>query len=237
MMTGDTLAARPVSYATRDQARAYVTSLTRTQSTAPAYLIASPAARDSHCWPRWTAELAALLPGLELITWQDLPDSFTGITAGQRPARLASALRAAIVLPDKDQGRRWIGRTAAAEARAFLEAGKPVLVYAEGRLTAWPDCCLARRRAGAPNFTPLEVLIPAASPRPLPTLDASLRILGHAPTAPGRLGALRRHLPLTQADHLVRDRRAVRLVRAIDLIPLEDMAAVPPGALPHHVAG
>ena len=187
MMTGDTLAARPVSYATRAQARAYVTSLTRTQSTAPVYLIASPAARDSYRWPRWTAELAELLPGFELITWRDLPDSFTGVPGGQRPARLASTLRAAIVLPDKHQGRRWIGRTAAAEARAFLEAGKPVLAYAEGRLSAWPDCRLARRRADAPKFTPLEVLIPAAAPRPLPTLDASLRILGQAPTVPGGL--------------------------------------------------
>ena len=85
------------------------------------------------------------------------------------------------MLPDKHQGRRWIGRTAAAEARAFLEAGKPVLVYAEGRLTAWPDCRLARRRAAAPKFTALEVLIPAAAPRLLPTLEASLRILGQAP--------------------------------------------------------
>ena len=113
-----------------------------------------------------------------------LPDSFTGVPGGQRPARLASALRAAIVLPDKHQGRRWIGHAAAAEARAFLEAGKPVLAYAEGRLTAWPDCRLARRRAGAPKFTPLEVLIPAAAPFPLPTLDASLRTLGRAPVAP-----------------------------------------------------
>ena len=134
--------ARPVSYATRDQARAYVTSLTRTGSTAPVYLIASPAARDSYRWPRWTAELAALLPGLELITWRDLPGSFTGVPIGQCPARLAGALRGAIVLPDKQQGRRWIGRTARSEARAFAAAGKPVLVYAEGRLTAWPDCRL-----------------------------------------------------------------------------------------------
>ena len=120
---------RPVSYATRNQARAYVASLTAGPAATRVYLIASPAARDSHRWPRWTAELAELLPGLEVITWRDLPDSFTGVPAGQRPARLARALRAAIVLPDKHQGRRWIGRTAAAEARAFLEAGKPVLVY------------------------------------------------------------------------------------------------------------
>ena len=177
--------ARPVSYATRVQARAYVASLAPGPAAAPVYLIASPAARDSHRWPRWTAELAALLPGLELITWRDLPDSFAGVPAGQRPARLANALRAAIVLPDKHQGRRWFGRTAAAEARAFLEAGKPVLVYAEGRLTAWPDCRLARRRADAPKFTPREVLIPAAAPRPLPPLEASLRILGQAPAVPG----------------------------------------------------
>jgi hypothetical protein len=176
--------ARPVSYATRDQARAYVTSLTPDPAAAPAYLIASPAARDSYRWPRWTAELAELLPGLELITWPDLPESFTGVPAGQRRARLASTLRAAIVLPDKHRGRRWIGHAAAAEARAFLEAGRPVLAYAEGRLTAWPDCRLARRRPGAPKFTPLEVLIPAAAPRQLPTLDASLRVLGYASDPP-----------------------------------------------------
>ena len=61
-----------------------------------------------------------------------------------------------------------------------------MLAYAEGRLTAWPDCRLARRRADAPKFTPLEVLIPAAAPRPLPTLDASLCILGQGPATPGQ---------------------------------------------------
>jgi len=177
--------ARPVSYATRDQARAYVASLAPGPADAPAYLIASPAARDSYRWPRWIAELAALLPGPELIAWPDLPDSFASIPAGQRRGRLAADMRGAVVLPDKQLGRRWIGLAAEAEASAFLETGRPVLVFAEGRLTAWPDCRLAGRQVQAPKFTPLEVLIPAASPRPLPTLDASLRALGRVPAAPG----------------------------------------------------
>ena len=149
---------------------------------------------------------------------------------------MASALRAAIVLPDKYQGRRWIGHTAAAEARAFLEAGKPVLVYAEGRLTAWPDC---RRLAGrprlAPKFTPLEILIPAGPPRPLPTLDASLRALGRArdeaqmtrdewralaesvPATPNQVGAIRREfrrLGFGPADRAERLRITGQLAQA-----------------------
>lgn len=182
-MSTTTVAARPVSYATAAQARAYVGSLVPGPGGAPVYLIASPAVRKGDRWARWTAELEKLLPGLKLITWRELPENFTGIPAAERPARLARALRGAIVLPDKRHGRRWIGHVAAAEARAFAAAGKPVLVYAEGRLSAWPDCRLVEDQADAPKFTPVEVLIPAEAPCMLPTLNASLRALGHAPAA------------------------------------------------------
>lgn len=84
------------------------------------------------------------------------------------------------MLPDKHHGRQWIGHVAAAEASAFVLAGKPVLVYAEGRLTAWPDCRIVEDQADVPRFAPVEVLIPTEANRILPTLEASLRALGHA---------------------------------------------------------
>jgi len=177
-MTGP---ARPISYATADQARAYVGGLVRGPADAPVYLIASPAVRKGDRWARWTAELEKLLPGLRLTSWRELPESLTGVPADERPGRLARTLRGAIVVPDKHRDRRWIGCVAAAEARAFADVGRPVLVYADGRLTAWPDCRVVEGQADAPKFTPIEILVPAEAPRMLPTLDASLRVLGHAP--------------------------------------------------------
>jgi hypothetical protein len=135
-------------------------------TTAPTYLIASPSLRTGarRRWHRLRAELAALLSDTALVCWPDLPRPFRNVPREDRPARLAVALAAAVVVPDKVHDRRWIGRTALAEVRAFTAAGKPVAVYAAGELVAWDACKVVRNADGAPEFTPVEIVVP---PKPI----------------------------------------------------------------------
>lgn len=129
---------------------------------APTYLIVSPGLRNGagRRWERLRPELEELLPGVSLIDWTGLPSQFADIPRENRPARLARALAAAIVVPDKLRGRRWVGLTAAAEADAFAAAGKPVTVFADGALFPWAACALRSGDVGAPEFTPVEVIAP-----------------------------------------------------------------------------
>jgi hypothetical protein len=74
--------------------------------------------------------------------------------------------------------RHLLGYPAAAEARALVSAGVPVLVLTPTGLAAWPD---VRARAAAdphPPYLTLELDLPDLPPRPLPTVVASMRALG-----------------------------------------------------------
>jgi hypothetical protein len=129
---------------------------------APVYLILSPFLRDSDHWARWRQELAHLLPGQQLVCWDELPDGFLAVPPADRPARLARVFSAAVVVPEKHGPRilpRRLGRVAAAEAEAFGAAGKPVQVYAAGTLIPWADCQLRETRKG-PRSVPLELITP-----------------------------------------------------------------------------
>jgi hypothetical protein len=131
--------------------------------TAPVYLIASPSLRHSTRWARWRRELAVLLPGARLLCWDELPRGFLEVPRPERAARLARALSAAVVVPDKHGPRilpRRLGRQAAAEAAAFCAAGKPVEVYAAGVLIPWA-ACQVREAGNGPPHTPLEIVIPS----------------------------------------------------------------------------
>lgn len=132
----------------------------------PVYIIASPGLRSTRFrWPRQLAELRALLPDARLISFPDLPEAFAAVPQEERPARLARALSAAIACPDKlgKPPSRFVGPVAVAEAAAFLEAGKPVNLYAAGRLSPWEECELVP--AGSPRRgRRTEVLLPALRP-------------------------------------------------------------------------
>lgn len=131
-------------------------------TTPPAYVIASPSlrARARGRWDRLLLELAALMPGTELVSWPNLATAFGAVPRPERPVRLARALGGAVVVPDKFHGRRWIGRVAVAEAAAFAAVGKPVHLFADGELIAWTECHLAHGVDGAPVRTPVELVVP-----------------------------------------------------------------------------
>jgi hypothetical protein len=134
----------------------------------PVYLIASPGLRSTRTrWDRQLAELTALFPGARLIGWDDLPAAFRDVPPAERPARLALALAAAVVVPDKlgHPPHRWIGRTALAEAQAFAAAGKPVHAYMAGQLVRWDECELIANAPGHPDRKPVELILRHAGER------------------------------------------------------------------------
>ncbi len=111
------------------------------------------ALKATSAWPRLCGELAALLPGSKLMAFGDLADGPVD------PAKLAEEFSAAIVVPRKDQDRRWVGATARREAQAFAAADKPVAVFASGELVPWSECQVSRR-ADAPGWHPFEIVLP-----------------------------------------------------------------------------
>jgi hypothetical protein len=174
---------RPVTYGTEQAARAYVTRILAAAPSAPrgaVYITVSPAVRTSDMWPELAAALAALLPGIRFRHWGNL--AAAGIEPGPGlGARLAAAHRAVIVAVPRmgTEGRRPVGPGALAEASAFRSAGRPVLAFTGRRLVAWPDVRVrpvpaARRPSGIAGWAD----VPGTPPSPLPTLHASLRVLG-----------------------------------------------------------
>lgn len=69
------------------------------------------------------------------------------------------------------------------DTRVVREFFEVVRETGPGPLTWHFDGCAGCAGCAGRSFTPLEVLIPAAAPRPLPTLDASLRVLGRVSAA------------------------------------------------------
>jgi hypothetical protein len=172
---------RPASYATRDEAVAYVGRLADGGPLpgAPVYLIASPSARADGSWPGRMRSLALLLPGVPLAAWDDLPGPVRELPGpAERAAAIAAMHRGAVVVPNRAAPkRRLIGSAAQGEARMFAALGRPVVVLTGRRLAAWPD---VRRRLASPRppGTPIELDVPGVPPSPLPTLAASLGAWG-----------------------------------------------------------
>jgi hypothetical protein len=182
-MTGPEPDTRPLTYAARDDAMAYVARICAAASTAPAaavYLIANPADREHRSWPDTIRTLNRLLPGVPLATWADVPGARDlARDPAARTAALAGLYRAAVVIPHRiPPKRRLIGRPAQREAEAFAALGRPVLVLTGRRLVAWPDAGARRATPSYPPRWPVELDIPGPPPSPLPTLAASLRALG-----------------------------------------------------------
>jgi len=108
--------APPASYATRDQAAAYVSRvLARRPPTSPAavYLIAAPSLMYSPAWERIVPVLRRVLPGCELLAYRDVftpAEATEGIGPDERIKRIVRAAGGAVVIPSSsrpdDQGRR-----------------------------------------------------------------------------------------------------------------------------------
>lgn len=195
--------AAPPTYATAEQARAYVARVLARpapSSPAPVYLIAPTDLRKSAAWPRIAPALAALLPGCRLAGFHDV---WAGLAPGTAPdvdtriERIAAEFGGALVIPRRvnPEGlppRYLLGYAARAEAEQLAARGLPVLVLApRAGLVAWPDVRVHPAAAPAPTWYPLELDMPAPGPgTTLPTVAASYRALGlgrpPAVPAPGR---------------------------------------------------
>jgi hypothetical protein len=179
---------RPVTYASADDARGYVAAVLGAAPAAPdgpAYVAIPPAVVMSERWPILRPVLAGLLPGVPLTEWADL-DAETRAGLGSRATRtayLAATCRALVVValrrPDM---RREVTPGVLAEVAAFTAQARPVLAFTGRRLVAWPDCRTRPPRDDGPRHRVRQAAamldVPAAPDRPLPTLAASLRVLG-----------------------------------------------------------
>jgi hypothetical protein len=149
---------------------------------APIYLITGPDFRSSKKWPAIAAALADLLPGVEFATWADpTAQPAHDLETPARCAYLAATHRGAVVLPKAHGGRHLIGPAAKREAEAFAAIGRAVLVYTAGRPTAWPNSQLRGAKPSTPWYRH-ELLVPAESDKPLPTLAASIRVITNGAT-------------------------------------------------------
>jgi len=174
----------PLSYATADEARAYMARvLARPVPAAPprVYLIMPPALRGSS-WAALRPAIAATMRGAELLEHGDVfgPEP---IPVEDRVPRIAEAASAALVIPYQfrvpgAELRYLMGYSARREARALVARGLPVLVFTPSGLAAWPDVRTRSARPPHPPWLTLEVDMPGAAPRPLPTVIASMRAIG-----------------------------------------------------------
>jgi len=183
----------PASYATADQARAYVAGvLSRPAPAVPprVYLIVRPKLfADKERWAKIGPALRAKLPGAELVTYRDL------FGRQQRPAAervegIEAECAGAVVVPFVS---RWpdlpvrylIGYAGRLEADELCAAGVPVLVFTPRGMAAWPDVLV--QPAGEPLPPPhlsQELFLPELPDRPLPTVAASYRAMGLSLPAP-----------------------------------------------------
>lgn len=184
----------PPSYATADEARAYVARLAarpRPPRPAPVYLIAPSSMLKSAPWPRLRYAVGELLPGCPLLEFGDVfGGEFPG--AEDRIPAIAERAAGAVVIPRTvpgDAGLRYlIGYAARLEASALAGMGRAVLVFAPGGMLAWPDVRVRKGKPPVPAFSPFEVDLPPIPPGGvlLPTVAASYRALGLADPAPRR---------------------------------------------------
>lgn len=193
----------PVSYATADEARAYVMRvLSRPPAKAPAsvYVIASPTLYGSPAWPAIAEALDTLLPGAGLLTFNDVfpPGAVPAEVVRearaaalhppvqQRVPRIAERVRGAVVIPRKSvppgasSPRYLLGYAASLEAAGLFALGLPVLVFAPGGMLAWPDVRAHPAVEPHPSYATVELDVPPAPPQGvlLPTVAASYRALG-----------------------------------------------------------
>ena len=186
-MTADSGEGAPASYATRDEARAYVARvLARPAPSVPGevYLIFRPGRLARTRLDQLRPTLAAMLPGAKLVGHADVFGRGQAVEVGERVERLAARVRGAVVIA------RWlavqeawvIGGSARAEAVGLVAAGLPVLVLTPDGLVGWPD--VRTRPAPEPHPPQYQWALDMPAParwRELPTVAASLRAIGIQP--------------------------------------------------------
>jgi hypothetical protein len=220
----------PVSYATAEAARAYVKRvLARPPAKAPGsvYVICVPGLPRSAAWPSVSEALGKLLPGAQLLTFDDIypASAADGLTDAARRAvlhpplearveRIAATARGAVVVPRKalhretGEQRYLLGYSARMEAEGLIALGLPVLVLAPGGPLGWPD---VRVHAAPPPASPrlameIDVPAPPAAGVVLPTVAASYQALGLPRPRPRRRppsqpGPSRSHPGRTNGSH------------------------------------
>lgn len=179
---------RPITYATAEQAKAYVTAVQRRPvahlTDRSAYVITHPGKSAEPMIP----VAARLMPGVRLVRYGMIFPGAPVPDAAERAEEIERKCTGAIVLPSRQGSkgafRFLLGHAATTEANALASMGVPVLVLGPGGLIAWPDAGrpgILSVGPGQPSRTVLE--LPARPPdvRLLPTLLVSLRVLGIAP--------------------------------------------------------
>lgn len=177
---------RPESYGGEHRAREYVTGLlrARTETGNPAkhiYLTVAPViASDSGQWETIIRTLRELIPGIPFRHWPLIAGEVPSGKPGERADWIVSRHAGNIIIAEKQKHSLKVGLMALLESTKFDAAGKPVLVFTETRLIAWPDCHVYKipeSKRDTPHIAAL-INLPERPARPLPTLAASFHVLG-----------------------------------------------------------
>jgi hypothetical protein len=212
----------PPTYATADQARAYVAAVLARPSLpegrrARVYLIVPPSLLKSPAWAKLSPAIASRLDPADTIVHRGL---FTPgpSTAADRAAVIAARCDGALVVPRRLGAAPGpfsyvVGIAAETEAATLAGLGVPVLVFGPSGLFAWPDCRSAPSEVPAPPSAPVALELPAVPPRGarmLPTLAVCYRALG---VTPWTERADRPKARRPQLGPLPADRRTIRPTR------------------------
>jgi hypothetical protein len=185
-VTAEPAEGAPASYASRDEARAYVARvLARSAPATPGevYVIIRPGKAARRALANLGPTLAAMLPGAALVTHADVFGRGAAVDVADRIAVIAGRVRGAVVIARRSASGVWlIGGSARAEAEGLAARGVPVLVLAPRGLVAWPDVRARPAPEPHPLHSPIVLDMPApARWRQLPTVAASLRAIGIRP--------------------------------------------------------
>lgn len=180
----------PPSYATADEARAYVARVLSRRAPKAAdgkprlYLISPAGTPKSKPYPKLLKVAAAKFPGAQLADYHDVwPKRIDGGVA-DRVSRIAAEFSGALVLcrqftmHTSGEVVHLLGYAAKQEADSLAALGVPVLVLAPSGVVTWAD---VRPWANPepPPWLPITVDMPAPPEGAvLPTVAASYRALG-----------------------------------------------------------
>lgn len=173
---------RPVTYATIEQARVYVTAVQKRAARLgsgerTAYVIAHPGKVSDRMIP----VAAKLLDRVRLVRYAVVFPGTPGLDATARAEVIEQQCTGAVVIPvrasDKGVTRYVLGKAAVTEADTLAGMGVPVLMLGPGGLVCWAD--VGRPVAEREDRLRSRLDMPAcpADPRRLPTLLVSLRAL------------------------------------------------------------
>lgn len=181
-MTADVMREpRTYTYGNEKRARAYVQDITANGiQSGPVYVTVAPGIRSNpKMWNPIIRRLRELLPGKIFHTWVNAADGLSRYD-GDKLDYFRDRYAGNILVGKRFHHMLRIGGVALSESTDFAWAGKPTMVFTGARLAAWPDCqVLTLPLEKRDKFTAAYVLLPMRPlDRPLPTLTASLHMLG-----------------------------------------------------------